>query len=84
MARKYGKSNWSGENPTPTKNERRKKNEPRSAEREFVLLTPLSALLSLRQWRSGEDRTPFEIFIAGVRGWEADLWRWPGGKFNHE
>jgi hypothetical protein len=22
---------------------------------------------------SGEDRTPFELFIAGVRDWEADL-----------
>lgn len=24
---------------------------------------------------SGEDRTPFELFIAGVRGWEAGLRR---------
>jgi len=22
---------------------------------------------------SGEDRTPFEFFIAGIRGWEADV-----------
>lgn len=29
---------------------------------------------------SGEDRTPIELFIAGIRGWEADLRRHFPGK----
>jgi hypothetical protein len=29
---------------------------------------------------SGEDRTAVELFIAGVRGWEADLLRYFPGK----
>jgi len=33
---------------------------------------------------SGEDRTPFELFIAGVRGWEADLRRYFPGKSTPE
>jgi hypothetical protein len=32
----------------------------------------------------GEDRTPFELIIAGVRGWEADLRRHFPGKSNPE
>ncbi len=33
---------------------------------------------------SGEDRTPIELFIAGVRGWEADLRRHFPGKSTPE
>lgn len=29
---------------------------------------------------SGEDRTPIELFIAGVRGWELDMRRHFPGK----
>jgi hypothetical protein len=33
----------------------------------------------LVEWRclkeSGEDRTSFELFVAGVWSWEADMWR---------
>ena len=35
---------------------------------------PLQAV-GFQETSSGEDRTPFELFIAGVRGWEADLRR---------
>jgi hypothetical protein len=27
---------------------------------------------------SGEDKTPIELFIAGVRGWDAGIHQFPG------
>jgi hypothetical protein len=46
---------------------------------------PLDVLVEGRFLKeSGEDRTPIELFIAGVRDWEADLRRYFPGKSTPE
>jgi len=33
--------------------------------------------------KSRSDKTPLELFLAGIRGWEAGHWRWlDDGRFN--
>jgi hypothetical protein len=40
----------------------------------------LAPAVAFQKTFSGEDRTPFELFVAGVRSWEADLRRYFPGK----
>lgn len=50
----------------------------------FVMRKPFDVLVEgclLKE--SGEDRTPFELFVAGVRGWKADLRRRLGERMSN-
>jgi hypothetical protein len=43
------------------------------------------ATREIRSDRSGEDRTPFELFVTGAQDWEADLrWQMESDKPNLE
>jgi hypothetical protein len=48
------------------------------------LSTIQARAIELRRLKSGEDRTPIELFIAGVLGWEAEVQSYFPGNSKHE
>lgn len=60
--------------------DRRRGRERLSVDLSGLLSTALASCFLPGRQKSGEDKTPIELFVAGLTGWEADLRRHFAGK----